>query len=600
MALRIEDYGLIGDTQTAALVGNDGSIDWLCLPRFDSGACFARLLGDREHGHWRLAPAGPHRLVGRRYRPDSMVLETEFATESGTVRIIDFMPVRNRCPDLVRIVEGVSGRVDMHMELVIRFDYGVTVPWVRSDAGGLSAVAGPDALCLRTPVPTHGEGRTTVTDFVVAAGDRVPFELVWHSSIEPAPPPLDAERALRETDEYWTEWASHCHAFDPWHEPVVRSLLTLKALTHAPTGGIVAAPTTSLPEFLGGVRNWDYRYCWLRDATLALYALMLAGYRDEAVAWRDWLIRTVAGDPAQLRIMYGVAGERFLPEFTLDGLPGYEGSAPVRIGNAAAGQFQLDVYGEVMDALHQSRSLGIESDADSWAIQRTILDFLESNWQEPDEGIWEIRGPRRHFTHSKVMAWVAMDRAVKAVERFGLDGPVDRWRRTRDEIHRTVCRDGYDAELGAFTQRFGGKDLDAATLMIPLVGFLPATDPRVIGTIDAIERTLTDDGFVLRYATDAVDGGEAIDGLPPGEGAFLACSFWLVDCLALSGRRADATARFERLLGLRNDLGLLAEQYDVTAKRQVGNFPQAFSHVALVNSAANLADDEIGAAERRH
>ena len=600
MALRIEDYGLIGDTQTAALVGNDGSIDWLCLPRFDSGACFAALLGDHEHGHWRLAPAGPHRLVGRRYRPDSMVLETEFATDSGTVRIIDFMPVRDRCPDLVRIVEGVSGRVDMHMELVIRFDYGVTVPWVRSDAGGLSAVAGPDALCLRTPVPTHGEGRTTVTDFVVAAGDRVPFELVWHSSIEPAPPPLDAERALRETDEYWTEWASHCHAFDPWHEPVVRSLLTLKALTHAPTGGIVAAPTTSLPEFLGGVRNWDYRYCWLRDATLALYALMLAGYRDEAVAWRDWLIRTVAGDPAQLRIMYGVAGERFLPEFTLDGLPGYEGSAPVRIGNAAAGQFQLDVYGEVMDALHQSRSLGIESDADSWAIQRTILDFLESNWQEPDEGIWEIRGPRRHFTHSKVMAWVAMDRAVKAVERFGLTGPVDRWRRTRDEIHRTVCRDGYDAELGAFTQRFGGKDLDAATLMIPLVGFLPATDPRVIGTIDAIERTLTDDGFVLRYATDAVDGGEAIDGLPPGEGAFLACSFWLVDCLALSGRRADATARFERLLGLRNDLGLLAEQYDVTAKRQVGNFPQAFSHVALVNSAANLADDEIGAAERRH
>jgi GH15 family glucan-1,4-alpha-glucosidase len=362
----------------------------------------------------------------------------------------------------------------------------------------------------------------------------------------------------------------------------------------------VAAPTTSLPEFLGGVRNWDYRYCWLRDATLALYALMLAGYRDEAVAWRDWLIRTVAGDPAQLRIMYGVAGERFLPEFTLDALPGYEGSAPVRIGNAAAGQFQLDVYGEVMDALHQSRSLGIEADADSWAIERALLDFLESNWQEPDEGIWEIRGPRRHFTHSKVMAWVAMDRAVKAVERFGLTGPVDRWRRTRDEIHRTVCRDGYDAELGAFTQRFGGTDLDAATLMIPLVGFLPATDPRVIGTIDAIERTLTDDGFVLRYATDAIDGSEGIDGLPPGEGAFLACSFWLVDCLALTGRTADATARFERLLGLRNDLGLLAEQYDVAAKRQVGNFPQAFSHVALVNSAANLAPDEIGAAERRH
>lgn len=593
MALRIEDYGLIGDTQTAALVGRDGSIDWLCLPRFDSGACFASLLGTPDHGRWLLTPAGDARPVGRRYRPGTMILETELANDEGTVRLIDFMPVRDRCPDLVRIVEGVSGRVTVRMELTIRFDYGLSVPWVRSEPSGLSAVAGPDAVCLRTAVPTHGEGRATVAEFTVEPGQRVGFELVWHGSTEAAPDPSDVSAALADTEAWWSEWASQCRGFHPWHDPVERSLLTLKALTNAPTGGIVAAPTTSLPELIGGVRNWDYRFCWLRDATFTLYALLLAGYRDEAVAFREWLLRTVAGDPRQLRIMYGVGGERLLTEFELDWLPGYEGSRPVRVGNAAAGQVQLDVYGEVMDVLHQSRALGIDADDDSWALQQALLEHLESIWDRPDEGIWEVRGPRRHFTHSKVMAWVAVDRAVKAVERFGLDGPVDRWRATRADIHATVCERAFDPAQNSFTQRFGSPELDAATLLIPLVGFLPASDGRVVGTIEAIEQRLCEDGFVLRYRTDGIDG------LPPGEGAFLACSFWLVDCLALIGRRADALARFERLLALRNDLGLLAEEYDPVAGRLVGNFPQAFSHVALVNSAANLAAGETGAADRR-
>lgn len=596
MGLRIEDYGVIGDTQTAALVGNDGSIDWLCLPRFDSGACFAALLGRPEHGRWLITPRGTARCTGRRYRPGSMILETELANDQGVVRIIDFMPVRDGCPDLVRIVEGVSGEVDVEMELVIRFDYGVSVPWVRALDGGLSAVSGPDALMLRTPVETAGRDRATVAAFRVSPGSRVPFELTWHSSVEPVPPARDPERALVATESWWTEWSGRCRGFEPWHEPVERSLLTLKALTNAPTGGIAAAVTTSLPEALGGVRNWDYRFCWLRDATFTLYALMSGGYRDEAVAWRDWLLRAAAGDPAQLRIMYGLGGERLLPEFELDWLPGYEGSRPVRIGNGAAGQRQLDVYGELMDAMHQSRKMGIDADDDSWALQRAVLDHLESTWELPDEGIWEVRGPRQQFTHSKVMCWVAFDRAVKAVERFGLEGPVERWRHRRNEVHDLVCRAGYDPDIGSFTQRFGSPDLDAAALMIPLVGFLPADDPRVIGTVRAVEQHLTVDGFVRRYATESET---SVDGLPPGEGAFLACSFWLVDCLALTGRHAEARERFERLLTLRNDLGLLAEQYEPRAERMVGNFPQAFSHVALVNSAANLAIGEVGAADRR-
>ncbi|MEX2556565.1 MAG: glycoside hydrolase family 15 protein [Actinomycetota bacterium] len=595
MPLRIEDYGLIGDTQTAALVGRDGSIDWLCLPRFDSGACFAALLGSPSHGRWLLEPAGGSRPVSRRYRDGTLILETELACPSGRIRLIDCMPIRHRAPDVVRIVEGLEGRVPMRMELIIRFDYGSAVPWVRRRSDGISAVAGPDALRLHTPVSTHGRDMTTVAEFEVSAGDRVPFVLTWHSSVDPSPPPVDAEQALSETESWWREWSARCTTFGPYQDTVVRSLVTLKALTYAPTGGVVAAPTTSLPEWIGGVRNWDYRFCWLRDATFTLYALMLAGYRKEAESWRDWLLRAVAGDPAQLQIMYGAAGERRLHEIALDWLPGYEASAPVRIGNAASLQFQLDVYGEVMDAMHQARGAGIESDHASWALQRSMMDFLESNWQRPDEGIWEVRGPRRAFTHSKVMAWVAADRAVKAVERHGLEGPVDRWRALREEIHAEVCREGYDAELGAFTQYYGSRSLDASLLMIPLVGFLPAADERVAGTIGAIERDLTRDGMVLRYATD---GQATVDGLPPGEGSFLPCSFWLVDCLALTGRIEEARARFERLLGLTNDLGLLSEEYDTEAGRLLGNFPQAFSHVALVNSASNLSRAHGPAHER--
>lgn len=595
MALPIEDYGLIGDTQTAALVGRDGSIDWLCLPRFDSAACFAALLGTPSNGRWLLEPAGGSRTVSRRYREGTLVLETEIASASGKVRLIDLMPIRQRAPDVVRIVEGVEGRVPMRMELVIRFGYGSAVPWVRHEPDGISAVAGPDALRLHTPVPTHGREMTTVAEFEVAAGDRVPFVLTWHPSIEAAPPPVDAEVALDETASWWREWSDRCDAFGPYHEAAVRSLITLKALTYAPTGGIVAAATTSLPELIGGVRNWDYRFCWLRDATFTLYALMLAGYVEEAASWRDWLLRAVAGDPSQLQIMYGAAGERHLPEIVVDWLPGYERSTPVRIGNAAARQFQLDVYGEVMDAMHQARGAGIASDRASWALQRTLMDFLESNWREPDEGIWEVRGPRRDFTHSKVMAWVAADRAVKAVERHGLDGPVERWRALREEIHAEVCREGYDSDLGAFTQFYGSRSLDASLLMMPLVGFLPVHDERVSGTVRAIEHGLAHDGMVLRYETDE---RRTIDGLPPGEGAFLPCSFWLVDCLALLGRTEEARTRFERLLGLTNDLGLLAEEYDTDAGRLVGNFPQAFSHVALVNSVSNLSGAHGPAEER--
>lgn len=584
--MRIEDYALIGDTQTAALVSVDGSIDWLCLPRFDAGACFAALVGTPDDGHWRIAPLDPHATSSRRYVGDTLVLETTFSTSAGTVRVVDCMPIRREAPDVVRVVEGVSGRVAMRMDLLLRFDYGAYVPWVRKVDGALRAVAGPDAVELRTPVETRGEGLVTVAEFEVGAGEVVPFVLTWHSSHEPPPAPVDGPAAVRETIGRWEEWSSRCTTVGADRPIVLRSLITLKALTYAPTGGLVAAPTTSLPEDLGGVRNWDYRYCWLRDATFSLYALMLGGYESEAGAWRDWLLRAAAGAPEQLQIMYGPAGERRLPELTLDWLAGYEGSQPVRIGNAASGQFQLDVYGEVMDCLHQARRGGLVENDDAWALQVALMDFLEGRWQEPDEGIWEVRGPRRNFTHSKVMAWVAADRAVKAVEQFDLDGPVDRWRGLRSAIHADVCAHGYDPVRRTFTQSYGRPQLDASLLLLPLVGFLPATDPRMIGTVAAIEADLCDDGFVRRYAADSL--GE-VDGLPGGEGAFLPCSFWLADNLVLQGRHGEGRELFDRLCGLANDLGLLAEEYDARVGRLVGNFPQAFTHVALVNTAHNLA-----------
>ena len=594
--MRIEDYALIGDTQTAALVSSEGSIDWLCLPRFDSGACFAALLGDRTHGAWQIAPAGTSSSTTRRYRPNSLVLETTFTTPEGSVRLVDCMPVRGEAPDVVRLVEGVSGRVDMRMDLVIRFDYGRSVPWVRRTGDALLAIAGPDALYLRTPVPTRGEDLSTVADFSVAAGDRVPFVLTWNPSHRPAPHPVDAVRAVDDTDKWWTDWSAQCTSVEPYRDLITRSLITLKALTYAPTGGLVAAPTTSLPEEIGGVRNWDYRYCWVRDATFSLYALMLGGYEAEAVAWRDWLLRAAAGAPDQLQTMYGAAGERRLPELVLDWLPGYEASAPVRIGNAASNQFQLDVYGEVMDCLHQARRAGVvDDDPSAWDLQLALMEFLEGHWRDPDEGIWEVRGPRRDFTHSKVMAWVAADRAVKAVEQFALPGPVDQWRRLRSDIHAEVCRAGYDADRQTFTQSFGRPELDASLLMMALVGFLPATDPRVMGTVAAIERDLCANGFVLRYAGDSL--GE-VDGLPGGEGAFLPCTFWLADNFLLQGRRADGEALFERLSMLANDVGLLSEEYDPVSGRLLGNFPQAFTHVALINTAHNLAPT-VGPADAR-
>jgi GH15 family glucan-1,4-alpha-glucosidase len=587
MAAPIEDYALIGDTHTAGLVSREGSIDWLCLPRFDSPACFAALLGDRSNGHWQLAPAGPVREVRRRYQGDTLVLETDYRTDDGVVRVVDCMPPRQSDPDVARIVQGVRGRVPMRMELTIRFDYGSIVPWVRHVDGALHAIAGPDSVWLRTPVPVYGQNLTTLADFTVAEGERAPFMLTWHASHRPAPRRIDPVRALGDTEAWWGEWASGIDYVGGWQDAVIRSLLTLKALTYAPTGGIVAAPTTSLPEQLGGVRNWDYRYCWLRDATFTLSALMLAGLTDEAKAWREWLLRAVAGQPRQMQILYGVAGERRITEQELDWLAGYQGSRPVRVGNAAVNQFQLDVYGEVMDALYLGRHIGLEMDETAWDFQRALLEFLESNWREPDEGIWEIRGPRRHFTHSKVMAWVALDRAIKAVELLGHDGPVDRWRGMRRELHDEVCREGYDSQRDAFVQYYGADHLDASLLQIPLVGFLPAGDPRVKGTVAAIQRELMVDGLVHRYPPE---GSQSVDGLPPGEGTFLACTFWLADNLALMGRRDEALAIFERLLTLRNDVGLLAEEFDPASGHHLGNFPQAFSHVALVNTANYLSE----------
>jgi GH15 family glucan-1,4-alpha-glucosidase len=583
---RIEDYGLIGDLQTVALVSRLGSIDWLCFPRFDSGAIFASLLGDEENGQWTMRPAGDFDSPGRRYRRDTLVLETDLETSSGAVRLVDFMPPRGEAPDVVRIVEGVRGTVDMEMELVLRFDYGSIVPWVRNLDGALVAVAGPDAVSVRTPIELEGRNMRTYAEFQVGEGDRVPFVLTWFPSHRDLPEPVDAEEALADTVEYWEAWASNCTMDGRWRDVVVRSLLTLKALTYAPTGGIVAAATTSLPEELGGVRNWDYRYCWLRDATLTLLAFLRAGYLDEAQQWRDWLLRAIAGSPDDIQVMYGVAGERRLTEIELPWLSGYEGSRPVRIGNGASGQLQIDVYGEVIDALHLARVKGLPALDDAWSMTTKVFEWLESGWQEPDEGIWEVRGPRRHFTHSKVMAWVAFDRAVKAIEKLGRDGPIDRWRATRDAIKEDVLANGYNAELGAFVQYYRSDRLDASLLLIPLVGFLPANDERFVGTVEAIQRELMRDGFVERYRAD-VENVE-VDGLPPGEGVFLPCSFWLVAVLAQLGRLDEAVELYERLLSLSNDLGLLAEEYDTERKRLVGNFPQAFTHLTLVETAFTL------------
>ncbi len=597
MPLRIEDYALIGDNHTAALVGRDGSIDWLCLPRFDSGACFAALLGDPSHGRWRIAPAGPVRATRRRYRDGTLVLETEMDADGGTVRVVDCMTRRKKHPHVVRLVEGVRGTVRMEMDLVIRFDYGSIVPWVRRlHDGSLSAVAGPDALCLRSPVACRGQDFTTVAAFEVRAGQRMPFTLAYHPSTTP-PPPADDEATVDATAAWWEAWVGRCPYDGEWRDAVVRSIVTLKALAYEPTGGIVAAPTTSLPEQLGGPRNWDYRYCWIRDATFTLYALMTAGYVDEARAWRDWLLRAAAGHPKDLQIVYGPAGERRLSEWVVDWLPGYEGASPVRVGNAAVQQFQIDVYGELLDALHTGHLAGIEADQTSWDFATGLIEFLESAWRRPDEGIWEVRGPRRDFTHSKVMAWVAFDRAVKAIDRAHLDGPRERWAAMRDTIHADVCRRGYDPVRGTFVQYYGATELDASLLMMPLVGFLPGTDARIRRTVEAIERDLVRDGFVMRYHPAT---SEDVDGLPPGEGAFLPCSFWLADALAVLGRHDDARRLFERLLAIRNDVGLLAEEYDPIAKRLVGNFPQAFTHVSLVNTARNLSRAGGPADRRRH
>jgi GH15 family glucan-1,4-alpha-glucosidase len=591
----IEDYALIGDTQTAALVGKDGSIDWLCLPRFDSPACFAALLGAPEHGRWRIAPSVPVQSVTRRYRGPTLVLETEFVTAHGTVRVVDCMPPRQIDPDLVRLVEGVDGDVPMSFELIIRFDYGSIVPWVRRLDGVLRAIGGPDALSLWSPVPTRGVGLTTRADFTVRPGDRLPFVAVWHPSHEATPTPVDGIAAVAETEQWWRDWAERCTYRGPWREQVLRSAITLKALTFAPTGGIVAAPTTSLPEQPGGVRNWDYRFCWLRDATFTLYSLITCGYMDEASAWRDWLLRAVAGEPSKLQIMYGPSGDRRLPEFEVPWLPGYEGSAPVRIGNAAFTQRQLDVYGEVMDALYVARRSGLSPDENAWRLQQALLEFLETAWADPDEGIWEMRGPKRHFTHSKVMAWVAFDRGVKSLERFKLDGPIERWRAQRQALHADVCAHGFDADRNTFTQFYGSQELDASLLMMPLVGFLAPDDPRIQGTLAAIERHLLERGFVRRYVSSP-DG--AVDGLPSGEGMFLPCTFWLADNYVLQGRHDEAKRLFERLLSVANDVGLLSEEYDPEAGRLVGNFPQAISHVSLINTARNLARAS-GPAEHR-
>jgi GH15 family glucan-1,4-alpha-glucosidase len=592
VAGRIEDYALIGDMQTAALVCRDGTVDWLCLPRFDSHAVFAGLLGTEEHGFWRLGPAHaadaePPTAVRRRYRGDSLILESEWDTSRGTVRVTDFMPPRDGAPQLIRIVEGVTGRVPMRSALRMRFSYGRVVPWVHKHEGRTVAVAGPDSVWYDTECETYGKALTTYSDFTVAPGERIAFTISWEPSHKQPPPLPEPEQSLEATEEFWRDWVAQCTYHGPYREAVVRSLITLKALTYAPTGGIVAAPTTSLPEEIGGVRNWDYRYTWLRDAAITLSSLLRTGYREEARAWREWLLRAVAGDPENLQIMYGIAGERELGEAELDWLPGYENSGPVRVGNGAAHQLQLDVYGEVTEALHLAHMTGLARNDYASLLQLKLIRYLEDHWNEPDEGIWEVRGPRRHFVHSKVMAWVAVDRTIKLIESGDADGPLEKWRELRDDIHRDVCEKGYDKERNTFTQSYGSKELDASLLLIPQMGFLPPDDKRVIGTIEAIQRELsTTDGFILRYPTSGDDAG--VDGLEGDEGAFLACSFWMADDLAMIGRVDEARRLFEKLLALRNDLGLLAEEWDPRLQRQVGNFPQAFSHVPLIDTALRL------------
>jgi len=596
MALRIEDYAFIGDTHTAALVGRNGSIDWLCLPRLDSPACFAKLLGEDDNGFWRIAPKGVTANTTRQYRGDTLVLETTFETAEGAATLIDFMPWRRstRHADLIRIVRCDRGRITMEMRLALRFAYGRSVPWVRRANHGITAIAGPDTVDIHTTVQMHGEGFQTVAEFDMEAGDSVPFRLHWHLSHEDEPDRLlDADNALSETTERWKAWSAHYTGDGLYRDEVMRSLITLKALTYSPTGGIAAAATTSLPEQIGGPRNWDYRFCWLRDATFTLYSMLVSGFLEEARAWREWLVRAVAGNPQDVQVLYGLSGERLQPEWEVPWLRGYEDSAPVRVGNAAHSQLQLDVFGEVMDALHTASRLGVTPTKEEWAVQRALLGFLEEHWQEPDEGLWEVRGGRRHFTHSRVMAWVAFDRAVKAVERFGMDGPVERWRKLRAQVHAEVCEQGFSTKRKAFVQSYDAEHLDASLLMIPLVGFLPASDPRVQGTLEAVAKHLTVDGLVQRYDTST-----GTDGLPGGEGAFLACSFWFADNLHLAGRDQEAKELFEHLLTLRNDVGLLSEEWDRGLKRQVGNFPQAFSHVALINSAHNIGGIEEPARDR--
>ncbi|WP_158917123.1 glycoside hydrolase family 15 protein [Caulobacter sp. S45] len=584
MTRLIEDYAVIGNCETMALVGRDGSIDWLCLPRFDSASCFSALLDGPDKGRWLIGAEAPDARVSRRYQDDTLILETTWETAEGAVSVTDFMGRREGVSDVIRVVRGLRGRVAMRTELIVRFEYGTTTPWAaRHENGTLGFGAGPDRLILDAPVRLHGEDQSTVGRFEVSAGEELGFTLSWTPSYRAAPEPLVATEALARNQAFWAKWTAQFKPAGEWSSAVLRSLITLKGLAHWETGGIVAAATTSLPEKIGGPRNWDYRYCWLRDATFTLYALISAGFQEEALAWRQWLLRAVAGNPDDLQIMYGVAGERRLEERELANLAGFENSAPVRIGNAAAGQVQLDVYGEVLDAFYVARKAGMGDDAASWALETALLTHLEAIWDQPDDGIWEVRGGRKHFTHSKVMAWVAFDRAVRSIEEFGMEGPLERWRRLAQDIHAQVCEEGFDADRNTFVQSYGSTALDASLLLIPMVGFLPPSDPRVVGTLAAIEGDLLRDGLVLRYDTE-----NRTDGLPPGEGSFLACSFWLADNYILQDRYDDAEALFKRLLAMRNDVGLLAEEYDVQAKRQLGNFPQAFSHLALVNTAHNL------------
>ncbi|HYZ42245.1 MAG TPA: glycoside hydrolase family 15 protein [Stellaceae bacterium] len=597
MSVPIEDYGIIGNTYTAALVSREGSIDWLCLPRFDSDSVFSALLGESQDGRWLIAPAD--RLVqrSRGYRGDTAILETRFETAEGSVKVVDFMPLSDEDEnqiDLIRLVCGEKGHVRMRTELVLRFDYGRSIPWVRQHFGGLVAIAGPSAVQFVTPVKLRGTPEmTTVGEFTVEAGETVPFTMSWYPSHRKALRYRDPYDTLLSTETRWQDWSSHCKLKGPWREAIIRSLITLRMLTYQPTGGIVAAATTSLPEWIGGVRNWDYRYCWIRDATLTLYALLSSGHRNEARAWREWLLRAAAGHPSEMQIMYGLAGERRLTEYEASWLPGYEGSRPVRIGNAAHEQLQLDVYGELMDALYAGSRYGLECNPHAWNFQINLLEYLETIWEQPDQGMWEIRGEPQHFTFSKIMCWVAFDRAIKSVEQYGFEGPSERWKDLRGQIAAQIIERGFDPERNTFVQSYGSRDLDAALLLIPQLGFLSPHDPRVVGTIAAIEQELTQDGFVRRYST-----GSGMDGLPPGEGVFLVCSFWLANSLALVGRREEATRLFERLLALRNDLGLLSEEYDPVAKRQLGNFPQAFSHIAIINTAAHLGQLETASAAR--